>query len=244
MKKTKNKSWFRRHWILTIIIAIFLLGIFGAIANQSETQKINDSKINNSFIGEDIKTGMTSNSIRGLLNKVGISKERIYNLSGFLDKDDKIVGIYAQIFYEKTIFVDEYLKVAFDSSDIYQILFSENPDLVAIGIVFIKKDLDDYGNIQYKLLAETTMIRETYNKINWDNFERSSIPKITPFRYHGKNSIYKSLIDLDKSLRAYRDMGNFDESISNFNPCEELQQQCFTYQECEEIDIAKQAGVC
>lgn len=42
MSEEKKKSWFRRHWILTIILApfvmLFILGIIIGIASNSNTQ--------------------------------------------------------------------------------------------------------------------------------------------------------------------------------------------------------------
>ncbi len=43
MSEEKKKSWFRRHWILTIFLCFMVLGMFGSLNNDSTQNLIGDS---------------------------------------------------------------------------------------------------------------------------------------------------------------------------------------------------------
>jgi len=62
MKETKQKNWFRRHWIVSIILGIFILGIIGSMFNTESgdysTGTSKNSEITNlkSYTDEDLYT--------------------------------------------------------------------------------------------------------------------------------------------------------------------------------------------
>jgi len=65
--------------------------------------------------------------------------------------------------------------------------------IIAIGNY--KEIKDEYGNYKDVLLAKSAIDRETYNKINWRNFNHNNLDKVTIFEFYG-NSMLKGLRDL------------------------------------------------
>ncbi len=56
----KEKNWFRRHWILSIIIGIFIIGIVGSIFDSGNTSSISGNAVNEETQEETIY-GMNEN---------------------------------------------------------------------------------------------------------------------------------------------------------------------------------------
>lgn len=72
--------------------------------------------------------------------------------------------------------------------------------IIAIGNY--REVVDEYGNYKDVLLAKSAMERETYDKINWRNFNHNNLDKVTHFEFYG-SSMLKGLRDLRDILKDF-----------------------------------------
>ena len=59
VNETKKKNWFRRHWIISILLVILILGMFGAMfgGENSTNQESNKEPAKTYSIGDSIQAG-------------------------------------------------------------------------------------------------------------------------------------------------------------------------------------------
>jgi hypothetical protein len=75
----KKKSWFRRHWILTIFFVIFIIGGIGAIffpdeqSNNSETEGLTENLSSASINSNAVET--SSKYVASDIEKMSLSKK-------------------------------------------------------------------------------------------------------------------------------------------------------------------------
>ena len=103
------------------------------------------------------------------------------------------------IFEEGGFFSSDYLSVQRDASQMFRELFRQAQSFDTIEIVAIKEDFDAYGNREFKHLSSITMSRETYNKIQWNNFDYTRLDEITRVEFY-ENSFYRDLKELQELL--------------------------------------------
>lgn len=53
VSEIKNKSWFRRHWIISIFLGLFILGLFGSIFDTDSESSLTGEVVNEQFEEKD-----------------------------------------------------------------------------------------------------------------------------------------------------------------------------------------------
>lgn len=109
-QEIKKKSWFRRHWILTIILIIVILGVIGIIVPKEDNSNTGGLKMINSNtgdsnaqetktynVGDTIKAGDFEWKIMGFTTASEVGEEIMGSLLG-----EKANGIYLIISVEVT----------------------------------------------------------------------------------------------------------------------------------------------
>jgi len=188
-----------------------------------------------------------------------IPSERIIGKYLYYYDNDSTKYVVGIIYYFKGEFLtDDYLQIMSDSSELFKETFSLNPSIYQVQTIVKEKYADEYGNSQEKYLARTLMDRDTYNKINWEEFKSSNLDKVAQVSFYG-NSLYKSLSELRDNLQGWRDfsMGEIPTlwempileetpTIENApaNLCDDAKIQCNQYEDCEVYNMLKAQGMC
>ena len=96
VSKIKNKNWFKRHWIVSIVLGIFVIGIIGAISEggnstiDMESQNSNHQETKFYSIGEKIIIGDIEYTVNKAFNLPVVG-------SGYLSQEAKGVFLIVSL---------------------------------------------------------------------------------------------------------------------------------------------------
>jgi len=176
-----------------------------------------------------------------------IPSERIISidLGNYNNQTDKYV-ISITYYFKDVWLADNYLQVMSDASDIFKVVFPVNSKIYQVQTTVKEKYKDNYGNTQERYLARTSMNRETYSKINWQGFESSKLSNIANVNFYG-DSIYKDLKDLEDKSKQWQSVPSGGFPMIEGAPtslCDDVEEQCSTYGECDTYEMLKSQGMC
>jgi hypothetical protein len=117
----------------------------------------------------------------------------LYDLN--MTKWHNVTAVTVVYEYKEQWLVDEYFRTTRQFSDIFKGIFDFNASIMLVAVGNYRQIEDEYGNSKDILLARSAMDRETYYKINWQNFNHDNLDKVTEFEFYG-SSVLKGLGDL------------------------------------------------
>lgn len=197
-------------------------------------------------IQEQQKLNQFKQQLFNVINEI-LYSERIISidLGNYNNQKDKYV-ISITYYFEDVWLADNYLQVMSDASDIFKAVFPVNPKIYQVQTTVKEKYKDDYGNTQERYLARISMNRETYNKINWKEFESSKLDKIAYVAFYG-DSFYKDLKDLGDRSKQWQNVPSGGYPMIEGAPaslCDDAKEQCSIYGECDTYEMLKSQGIC
>ena len=161
MQKEKKKSWFRRHWILTIILIIAIISIISAIANNSSNPK-QDSNSS--------ETKTDSAVVSGNLESFFPTREEIPTefRGGAIPSDKNISSVQNAVGLEqaKSMFVEKIIGgngVISLKVNIYEFLSKDNAQNYYDSLVNEKKESGGYTKLSVSSRATCFGYSEDYS---------------------------------------------------------------------------------
>jgi len=160
---------------------------------------------------------------------------------------DKTYKFSIQYYLKEEFLADDYYIVKSDATKLFRNVFPVSKNIHDVEVITIKNVKDTYGYSQEKVLARSTMNRETFDKINWNGFEPQNLDKVTSVSFFG-NSFLKSLEDFRNDLEDIQSGTYFPSGVISAgipsSICGDASQQCQEYGECDLLNMMKSQGMC
>ncbi|PIN79431.1 hypothetical protein COV16_04240 [Candidatus Woesearchaeota archaeon CG10_big_fil_rev_8_21_14_0_10_34_8] len=128
--------------------------------------------------------------------------------------DEGDYGVSIWYYFTSEWLTDDYLEAMDEIAAIYKTIFNSEKSITSVQITAIQLYRDEYGNVQQRTLAESSMDKSTAAKVNWDYFESQNLDDITYFKFY-QDSLYKSLEDLQEQLERTQDYYEIQNSFYN-----------------------------
>lgn len=121
----------------------------------------------------------------------------------FGDEKDGTLAVSIWYYFSAEWLTDDYLEAMDEAAAIYKYIYTSEV-VSSVKITTIELYRDEYGNVQQRTLAESSMDKSTAAKINWEYFESQNLDDITHFEFY-QDSLFKSLEDLQEELERSQD---------------------------------------
>lgn len=172
MDKEKIMSWVNSHKILSVFLGIvsFII-IIGVITPDSPTTTPTPQVASTPQTYEDrikamaVKTGTTNISYKGIEDVKADSNR---------PEGSRMITVSLNIgdYYNASAL---YKNTGELSGKIMQETFASNPNVYDVIVWYYAEMTDSYGNKENKVLISQGIDKDTYQKINWQNFDSTKL---------------------------------------------------------------------
>ena len=161
------KVWAKKHPILTGLITLFVIIFLINTFSHKEEPKI----VPMSTSTTDPLSTLIDNASSTKISYKGTEDEKS---TSDRPKNSHTLTIKYTVssFYNKDSFMKD---TGVLSGKVYQQVFSVNPNVSDVIVWYYGSMKDKYGNNTDKVLLSESIDRETYTKINWQNFDSKDI---------------------------------------------------------------------
>ncbi|MBS4171956.1 hypothetical protein [Bacillus sp. FJAT-49736] len=183
MNENKKKPFYKLWWFWLIAV-IVVLGAIGAVQEsnngntKAETKQstTNKQKEKKTTTPKSLEEKIADDINKKLGSKSNTKKKRIVELVALGESNDKLVNIKLS---GDSILTNNFTRQSLlsKSGDVFQSIY-KNKDVSKVTVFWQMPLVDSYGKESDQNVLNITLTRDTYNKIDWKNFNYENYKQI------------------------------------------------------------------
>jgi hypothetical protein len=178
-KTDKGKEWMKKHPIWTAVIAFILIGmVASAFSGSAPTESVSTNN--------NVQTATPPTSpqnfedrIKALAIKTGATEVSFNGIDDQKADSDRPEGsrmITVKLNVTSFLSADSFYRNTGElSGKILQETFASNPNAYDVIVWYYGETTDQYGNKKNDVILSQAIDKDTYQKINWQNFDSSKL---------------------------------------------------------------------
>lgn len=175
---TKSKEWMKKHPILTGLIAFFIIGWIGsALTGSSPTPSQLEIKSENVVVQQPPAT--FEDRIKAIAVKTGATEVSFNGIDDQKADSDRPEGsrmITVKLNVTSFFSADSFYRNTGElTGKVFQETFASNPNIYDVIVWYYGETTDQYGNKKNDVILSQAIDKDTYQKINWQNFDSSKL---------------------------------------------------------------------
>ncbi len=172
----KATEQIKNHPVATAVVIILII-IFSVSIGVSKKEPVKNNEVDHLAMATTSQT--FEGRIRELTNKIGVTKISFNSIEDTKADSNRPQGsrmIVVKLNVSSFLSSDSFYRNTGElTGKIFQETFSSNPNAYDVIVWYYADITDNYGNTKNQVLMSQSIDKETYQKINWKNFDSSKI---------------------------------------------------------------------
>lgn len=178
-KTDKGKEWMKKHPLWTGFIAFMLIGMVATAFDSSAPAESVNTNDNTQTETAPIQPQTFENRIKALAVKTGATEVSFNGIDDEKADSDRPEGsrmITVKLNVASFLSADSFYRNTGElTGKIFQETFASNLNAYDVIVWYYGETTDQYGNKKNDVILSQAIDKDTYQKINWQNFDSSKL---------------------------------------------------------------------